>query len=203
MGKLGDAAKKIAPASDMYIKFEDGTELTLRLLGDPWIKSRRFEDTRTLDEDNNPTISVKTTFVWPVWDYAANKVRILEQGPGVARQIDTIDDKWRNDGTMPPNYDLTISATGNGLQRRYTVVPTPHQGTMPSTKSIEMPDMARMAGDGAVPLSDFLGGKEPDVVGEPATQKDATAKVKEVMGEDVVIEDLDTNAPINLDDIPF
>ncbi len=194
MGKLGEAAKKIAPSGDMYIKFEDGTDITVRLLSDPWIRSKRYEDVRKLDENGQPTITLKTTFMWPVWDYAMQKVRLLEQGPSVANQIDAIDDKWNNKGMMPPSFDLTISATGNGLQRRYSVVPTPHQGTMPPSNTIEMPDMNKMAGEGAIALNDFLKGVDPVVQAGPSKQTEKQA--------DVIVND-DEVETLNLDDIPF
>jgi hypothetical protein len=206
MGRLGDAAKKISPGGGLFIKFQDKTEITLRLLSDPWIRTTRFENQRKLDENGKPEITVKTSFMWPVWDYAEKQARVLEQGPSVANQIDAIDDAWKNDGTMPPSYDLTITATGELLQRRYTVVPTPHQGTMPVSSEIDIPDMQRMAGDGAVRLADFLAGTEPVEQGFGGTPKRPTyedAQALSAESQDVVLKDVDTENPINLDDIPF
>jgi hypothetical protein len=197
VGKLGDAAKKINPSSGMFIKFTDGAEFTVRLLSDPWIRSTRYEDTKKLDENGQPTITVKTNFVWPVWDYADESVRILEQGASVANQIDAIDDKWKNNGAMPPNYDLNISAKGEMLQRRYTVVPMPQQGTMPVSSSLQMPDYTRQPFADAIPLKDFLAGTEPEVKDTPKST------ALENLSDDVVIQDLDTSQEVNLDEIPF
>ena len=60
-----------------------------------------------------------------VWNYEANKAQIMEITQTTiqtAIEAYTLNKKWGD----PTKYDLVINATGDGLEREYTVIAEPH-----------------------------------------------------------------------------
>lgn len=77
-----------------------------------------------LDKDNYP---IQPKFFWAflVYNYDAKKPRILEiTQKSVREAIEALlaDDAWGS----PKGYDIVITATGDGLEREYQVMPKPH-----------------------------------------------------------------------------
>lgn len=79
---------------------------------------------------------IKHFWVFVVWNYRAEqdsktkefkgKVQILQINQGSLQQ--QINDIVNNeDWGSPQEYDITITATGDGLERKYSVQPSPHK----------------------------------------------------------------------------
>ncbi|MFD4554440.1 hypothetical protein ACFWP5_08930 [Streptomyces sp. NPDC058469] len=185
MGRIGNSTKRIPNSGGVFIKFNDGDKFRFRLLEEPWVRITQYGN-------DDPSHS----YLFPVWDYAAEKVRILSQSIAGAKAIDDMNDEWGGE-EYPSKFDLTVSAVGSGQNgRKYTRTSSPHQGTMPPSNQLEMIDMAKVA-DGAIPLVDFEAGKDPEV-----RTLDNAEEPKAPKSDDVLPTEADLKN-INLDDIPF
>lgn len=122
-----------------YTKLQDG-ENTLRVLDSAIIgyeywstdnKPRRSKkEFREMPEDiqkdkNGKPRPIKHFWAFPVWNYEAKKVQIMEITQSSIMQAITAlvcNEKWGN----PKGYDITITKTGQDLETRYSVMPNPH-----------------------------------------------------------------------------
>lgn len=155
MGKYGDVLNKLDDG--LYVKVQPGTPVRLRLLADPRISQQPFTDKQTGE------VTISTRFCWPVWDYAQQRVRILDQGKSVFKPIAAAAESWGD--TMPSLFDIEIRRTGVGKNgSEYTVVALQLMGTMPDMNSMEVPDgfMQRLKG---TPMSQILQGEKPEYIG--------------------------------------
>jgi len=57
-----------------------------------------------------------------VWDRKDKKVKLFEFGPSIAKQIKSIAVMLDEDGQTIHDIDLRISAEGEALEKRYTVI---------------------------------------------------------------------------------
>lgn len=76
------------------------------------------------DKDDFP-IAPKFFWAFLVWNYEAKKVQVLEiTQKGIREAIEALlaDEAWGS----PKGYDIVITATGDGLEREYQVMPKPH-----------------------------------------------------------------------------
>ncbi|GAB3068018.1 hypothetical protein [Pedococcus soli] len=142
---------------------------------------------------------VSTRFSWPVWDYNLSKVRILEQGKGIFKDIAAIVESWPDGAAMPAPFDVKIVRQGTGqFDTKYTVTGVPQGGTMPLMKDLkdQLPDMAERSK--GLPLKEIVAGQQPDVVkvgsGSPTL---AALEAGDNAPDDLPEGDID------LDEIPF
>lgn len=152
MGVYDAASKRVSSGSDTYIKLQPGQKARVRVLDYPYVSMRQFK----------PGDEIATRFSWPVWDYEADKVKILEQGPMVFGLIADIVAEYGED--LPMECDLVIGRTGEALNTRYSVIPTKPQSQLPKEALSQIPVMADIV-KGGVPLKDFGAGKKPAVQG--------------------------------------
>lgn len=121
-----------------YAKFEQG-ENTFRVLGHAtvgyvyWtadnkpIRSREEpvgvpSDIRIEDDGK---YSIKHFWMFPVWNYDANKIQLMEvTQQGIRESIKALvnNPKWGD----PMSYDITITKDGTGFDTTYNVMPNPH-----------------------------------------------------------------------------
>jgi hypothetical protein len=205
MGMYGDILNKIDDGQ--FIKIEPGRPVKLRLLDHPYISQQQFVDKKTGE------VSISTRFSWPVWDYGQQRVRILEQGKSVFKQIATASDTWPQGDTMPSPFDLFIKRTGTGqFDTEYTVTAVPTDGTMPNVTAGELPDMAEKS-KGGIPIQQVMEGKNVPVVApkgadlaiEAGSSAPDAPQAKKPKSDDVVPtgDEISEKSKINLDDIPF
>lgn len=186
MGMYDEASKRVG--SGLYLKLDAG-EKRIRLIDHPYVSHR---------PGFKPEDPYRTVFTWPVWNYEEERVQVLEQGPGLFKQIAAIAKVYGED--MPMGCDLVITTTGSGIETRRTIVAAPHLGEMPNSgalrKDPKYPNIAELSK--GVSLQEFSKGKDP---GKPVTL-DASTPAQE--GGDTILKDIPDNGDnINLDDIPF
>jgi hypothetical protein len=132
------------PTESNYMKLEKGKN-KFRILGSAvvgneyWktvdgsrrpIRKRLGESIPASDIEINPRSGelekVKHFWAFPVWNYQANKVQILELTQKTVMKAVTglvENEDWGD----PKDYDLTVSRDGDGLDTEYTVAPSPHK----------------------------------------------------------------------------
>lgn len=87
-----------------------------------------------LDSVDDPN-DIKHFWAFPVWNYDAKRVQILKlTQSGVKQAILALgkNPKWGD----PTEYDLVISAIGEGLEREYTVQPDPKEVLKPDAQKV-------------------------------------------------------------------
>lgn len=192
MGLYEDATKRVG--TGLYLKLDAG-EKRIRILDHPYVSNKA---------GFKPEDPIRTVFSWLVWNYDEKRVQVLEQGPGLFKMVAAVAKQWGEE--MPMRCDLVITTTGSGIETKRTTVAIPHAGTMPPTASLksqndgkDWPDLERLTN--GVPLERFAKGEDPKDAAELAlpTYSDVEASAQ----KDVVLTDLDTSGPVNLDDIPF
>jgi len=159
MSLYENASKYVNTGSDMFVNVSSGKKVRLRIIDHPYVSLKQWRDGDEL----------KTRFHWPVWDYEADKVKILEQGPMVFNLIADIVSEYGEE--VPMDCDIVLGRTGEGMNTRYSVVPSKVRADLPA---FEKPDMASIV-KGGVPLSEFGKGKKPVV-----QRKDADYEPEEV-----------------------
>lgn len=208
MGRIGNSTKRVPRSVGLFIKFQDGDKLRMRILSEPRVRATHYSD------DKEPTFD----YLFEVYDYANDKVRLLSQGVAGAEAIDEMNDEWGEE--YPAKYDLTIKATGAGKGgRKYTRTSSPHQGTTPAASSLERIDWAKAA-PGSITITQHDSGMEPEIIERqsagspedakpPTKEQYAAARAEEEAAinanrdsEDTVITEV-PEGNINLDDIPF
>jgi hypothetical protein len=115
-----------------------------------------------------------TRFSWPVWDYEAEKVKILEQGPMVFNLIRDIVAEYGEE--VPMECDLVVNRTGEGLNTRYSIVPGKVQSSLPKDIHEQLPVMKDVV-KGGVPLAQFGEGKKPEPQGADGAEGYQSEKV--------------------------
>lgn len=124
----------VPSSSGNYMKLEKGTN-KFRILGDillGWKWWTETEDGKSspvrIPYDQSPPVSaaesVKHFWAFPVWNYAANKLQVLEiTQKGIQRDLRALDrnPKWGE----YEGYDITVEKKGEDLATTYSVVPEP------------------------------------------------------------------------------
>ena len=108
----------------LYIKFEAGKPLTLRILTtDPVVSNDVYEDKETGEE----TITTKFAFI--CYNFTDKKAQILKATPNMARKIGElhVDPDF---GANIKSIDIKISPTGEKLLRRYDIQVLPKTNTL-------------------------------------------------------------------------
>lgn len=141
MGFLPTAHQTVKPAAGAggnYFKPLDGKN-KVRIMGDAivgfvyWSDANRPvrtethpgqpADARISDRDGKPD---KPKYFWAmtVWDYADSQIKLWEcTQRGIQEAIEALveDEDWGH----PSGFDLTVTRTGQGLETKYQVVPSP------------------------------------------------------------------------------
>lgn len=113
--KLGDGS------GGSFIKFKSGEPVKLRVLStDPVVNVDQYGNTR---------------FSFPVWSYNDNQPMILSKGASIVRAIQNIDAD-EDFGANVTKVDLKITASGEGMETRYTINALPNAVEL-STEQIE------------------------------------------------------------------
>lgn len=117
-----------------YMKFKKGKNhfrvLSSAVVGwELWNKDNKPVRSKTgweeLPSDAKEGQLPKFFWAFLVWNYGAKKAQILEiTQKGIRESIEALltDEDWGS----PKGYDIVITATGEGLEREYNVVPKPH-----------------------------------------------------------------------------
>jgi len=121
------------PVESNYMKFEKGTNkfriLDSAIVGYEWWEDvdsgRKSFRTRTFKEAvKKGTEPIKHFWAFPVWNYQANKVQILEVTQKTIMkgiEVYTQDEDWGD----PKDYDITVNREGDGMDTDYTVKVSP------------------------------------------------------------------------------
>jgi hypothetical protein len=212
MGRIGNSAKRVPRSIGLFIKFQDGDKLRMRILSEPRVRATQYSN------DKEPTFD----YIFEVWDYTNEKVRMLSQGIAGAEAIDEMNDEWGEE--YPAKFDLTIKATGAGKNgRKYTRTSSPQLGTMPQLASLERLEWAKVA-PGAITVTQHEQGMDPEIQERqsaedpdgskpPSAEQYAAARAAQDAEEqaainasrdsdDVIPADVPEGGP-NLDEIPF
>lgn len=152
MGLYDQASKHVNASSDLYVKIQPGQKVRLRIIDHPYVSVRQFK----------PGGELSTRFSWPVWDYESKKVKILEQGPMVFSLLADVVAEYGEE--IPMECDLVVGRTGEGLNTRYSVVPSKVRAELPKEAQEQMPVMQDVV-KGGIPLKDFGEGKRPEPQG--------------------------------------
>lgn len=104
----------------LFIRFQGGDTHRLRMFGE----AIDFEKAFVLNGVKQPPKQrFASLCLFRNMATATSEVKIVEFGWGIQSQLATLakDDEWGD----PTEYDIKISATGEGLNRDYKVVPIP------------------------------------------------------------------------------
>lgn len=174
--------------SGLFVKIKEGEPQTLRILTlDPLVSRDQWGNTR---------------YSFIVWNWTEDKAQILSKGPGIVKQLQQI--HVDNDFEPLNKLDIKISATGEGLETRYTVSPLPKAKEMTKSmveeaKTIDLESKI----DNGIRLSKVNEGEDLPSVDADSGYEQARATADKIKGiEDTVVEDIG-DEPINLEDIPF
>lgn len=131
-----------------YMKFEKGPNkfriLTKPLLGYiAWIdkaytedgkpKPERFKMDAQMIQKKEWSQNPKHFWAFVVWNYKAERFQILDVTQiSIQREIDSL---YRNeDWGEPFGYDITVTKTGDNMETKYSVQPSPHKELKPEIK---------------------------------------------------------------------
>lgn len=99
-----------------FLKFKDGDKHRVRLFGDPISYEAHFPN-------QEPKIQFASLCLFRNKETKENEVKVLQFGWTIQKVLRELvkDDEWGD----PKEFDIEISATGEKLERKYTVVPKP------------------------------------------------------------------------------
>lgn len=207
--------------SGLFIKFRADVPLVLRILTtDPVLSETEFTDRQTGE------ITLSTRFAFIVYNFTEEKAQILQVSPAMARRIGEIHSD-EDFGANIRSVDLKITPTGERLDRRYDIQVLPKTRTLTrdmieEAQKIDLDKSVKdsrgrmskydtelgagmnrpMVGRSGSSTFDYDGAKERTYsVGREAApvEQDDMPPAK----PDTVIDDFDTEEPMNLDNIPF
>jgi hypothetical protein len=129
------------PSESNYMRFQQG-ENRFRILSKPIIgwedwkdkKPLRFQYNNKPKQAVDPTKPIKHFWAMVVWDYAKNKVSILEiTQKSILSIIQGLckDPDWGN----PTEYDIKVKKTGSDMETKYETTPTPHKALAENIKT--------------------------------------------------------------------
>jgi hypothetical protein len=162
--------------SGLYLKIEDGGQVKIRLLDEPWVFTNNFGQIR---------------YAWPVWNYAEEKAQVFQQGVTGFKTIQglALDEEYGD----PTQYDLKVRRQGTGMDTQYQITPSPTKSplTAEQQEAIASVDMAKATKNG-VKLSSIKSGT-PMPTPEPPENETPPPSDADAPGQD----------DINIEDIPF
>lgn len=176
------AEHKPTGGSGSYLKFESDKTVRVRILSDPVIFDNIYEG------------RASTKYAWLVYNIDEEEVQIMQLPKTGFRALAAIaaDEDYGN--PMENEYDLKITRTGQKQQTKYNIIPAKAKSGVVTDEVVEEADgidlveriEASPNSERAAWLLEEVDGKRP----KEATQvSDAT--------------DVDSDEPIDLDDIPM
>jgi len=125
------------PETGNYMKLVSGDN-RFRILSKPivgWLdwkdkKPLRFTMDARPESPVDPKKPIKHFWAFVVWNYASERVQVLEvHQQGIQKAIKAMDDspEWGD----PVNYDIKVNKEGQGMETEYTVTPLPPKPLMP------------------------------------------------------------------------
>lgn len=152
------ASAQIPAGSSNYLKFNK-PEVTFRILDEPimgtlgWANKKptrkRIGETISVTEVDDPS-EIKYFWAMPVYDYEDKQIKILEvTQKSILKAIQSY--ARDEDYGDPKGYDIKVTGTGEGLERRYLVTPKPpkklDEGIIQLYKDMEIDLEALFTGD--------------------------------------------------------
>ncbi len=129
---------EIPTAQTGYMKFVQG-ENRFRILdsaivgNETWLeddegnrKPKRWRTTENVTADKLGEGGLKHFWAFPVWNYAAERIQVLEiTQKGIMKAIKALvkDEDWGD----PKKYDIVVTREGEGMDTTYQVNPKPHK----------------------------------------------------------------------------
>lgn len=168
---------KEGTGGELFVAIKEGSPQKLRVLTlDPIVHVDKFGNTR---------------YAFVVYNYTEGKAMILDKGTSIAKQLSNLHTDEDYDSLN--KLDVKISATGEGMETRYSVNVLPKSETLTVD---QIKECAELKLDeiikGGVRMSDVNEGTPvPEAEAESAPVVDEIAEMPE-----------DQDEPINLEDIP-
>lgn len=182
---MSDIYKTYKPKSggDLYLKLKDGDSVKLRIASEPAIFTNEFPQ-------QDGSVKITERFAWVVFNRNENKAQVYAAGKSVYGQIADLVDEWGD----PQEFDVTIKRSGEGLETKYGVVPSPKSVDLTKEELAEVKAVDLLKATGGRWLADFANDGEMPEPRSKAPEKDPT---------EPEITDKDMQEEISLDDIPF
>lgn len=176
--------------SGVFLQFEPGKPVTVRILTtNPVVYSTSFEDKST-----GETV-VATKFAFIVYNFSDNMAQVLKATPHMAKKIGEIH-KDPDFGSNIKEIDLKITPPNKGEIKAYDVQVLPNARTL--TKD-QVDECRKIELDKL--FEEQLGSRMSVYEPEEYKKPDVTVKTGNIDDDGNL--DIDTDEPINLDDIPF
>lgn len=160
---------------DLFVTIKEGAPQKLRVLTlDPLVHVDKFGNTR---------------FAFVVWNYTQDKAQILDKGKSIAQPLSDLhaDEDYEDLNKV----DVKISATGEGMETRYSINVLPRTETLTTAQNKEC---------AAIKLDEIIknGTRMSEInAGKPMPRAEDSKEP-----EEIVIEDMG-GEPMDLENIPF
>lgn len=167
--KFGDGG------SDLFVTIKDGSPQKLRVLTlDPVVHVDKFANTR---------------YAFVVYNYTEGKAQILDKGASIAKQLAAL----HNDEDYGDlnKVDIKITATGEGMETRYSV------NVLPKTEELTVAQIKEAAN---LKLDDII---KNGVRMSKVNEGEEVPSPDDRQIEEDEVHEVNENEPVNLDDIPF
>lgn len=82
----------------------------------------------------DPEISTRAEFIWSVWDYDANEVKLMKYAMNNCSPVGQIAEAYENYGTIT-DRDYTISVRGESKDRTFSLLPVGEKSKMRNPKA--------------------------------------------------------------------
>ncbi len=174
------------PGGGLFLKFEAGKAVTLRVLTtDPIVTTQEFTGA-----DGEVTLSTKFSFI--VYNFTDSKAQILSASQSIARKVGElhVDEDF---GADIRKIDIKITPTGEKLQRKYDiqVLPKANQLSTDQIKECAAINLEEKVKDGT-----RMSFYDPSKQVTKVIQQEEPKEVDEV-------HEVNEDEPIDLSDIPF
>ena len=141
--------------SGSFLKLEGGTTHQIRMFGEPIGFLKQFKP------EDEPKQRFQSLCLWRNKEKRASEIKILEFGWEIQKRLKALvkDADWGDTS----GYDVAIASTGDGLARKYEVIPKPKSPLTDAEKKmieeckLELKAPGATTSDGA-----FVGTKDPD-----------------------------------------
>lgn len=218
MSSIYDTHKPAAgEGGGLYLKIADGETVKLRIASEPAIFETEGE------RDGKTTIS--TRYGWKVFNQETKQAQILQQSATFFKNLAALaqDEEWGD----PTGYDIKVTRKGSSFNdTTYTITPSNNREILDSEASEAVKAVDLLEKLKASPFSqrvmwlsefDKMANAAPSEHSQDVADLKAAGEAKKESGSllnkatpvkaaakpDEVINDIDEDAPINLDDIPF
>jgi hypothetical protein len=145
MSKWSEQEKTLS-SEGKFLKFDDGESVDIHILNDEPVSeiSHGFGKTKAVCNGNGQCAACtdgdypKERWKTNVLIRASNKVKIWEFGWGVMSQIKEIAGMLEEEGKTLESVDLRVKASGDKLERKYTIV---QKASAPMPEGLELHEL--------------------------------------------------------------